>query len=385
MFPTAQKTTPIERQHTCVACGGVFRYPMANVPAFWASDPERARETHPCPSCGAIQPGMVPWAAVAHMIGLLVTFLAGLVLTGLSLQPLHHGPLAWVGIVLFTAVALTHVLATFYNPNGDLSENRERARREVAEGRLQLLEPGTPNPAAVPRPWGLWHLLALVLILPAPLAFLYPLSFVSAQPEPPTNPHMEPAVVTTGDEVRCILQNARVAGVGPWRGQPTVRVLNAREIGAPETLKARGSNEQWGNEVKVYRPRGSGPLSNSRLTPIIHFTLPEQESLGGKELRLEVTMPMAYVVLQGRNSFSTSSTTLAERLSVKLAPVGYAQGLKETYLIAMAVAVGLALLGGVPLTVLASCALKQGAQSSGGQTGPLAAISSVRESADRPG
>jgi hypothetical protein len=315
-------------------------------------------EVHPCPSCGVIQPEMLFWRPLSQMVGFIVALLGALILFGLSLRPLQHGPLEWIGIAIFMLAALVHFVATFWDANHDCEANLAKARRQEAAGLLLTIEPGN-RVGGAPRSWHTWHLPVLVLIALAPFAFVYPLHYLASNPEPPTNPHLTPAVVRGGEEVSYRLQNARASGVGPWRGQPEVRVVNARELGVPDRLKASGSNEEWGSSVSVLRARGSGPLSNGNLQPLIQFTLPEGEDMGGKELRLEVTMPMTYAVLQGTRNFSDATTTVHERLTVRLASSEYADGLRHVYLISTAVAAGLACFGGLCLVVSAGYDLKK--------------------------
>jgi hypothetical protein len=99
MSHIANLRLPLDKQHTCAACGCVFRYTVhktvaatgmtqaraeANLQALarqqvqgWQADPASLVETHPCPSCGLIQPEMVGWTRISHAIacGLAVVYL----------------------------------------------------------------------------------------------------------------------------------------------------------------------------------------------------------------------------------------------------------------------------------------------------------------------
>jgi hypothetical protein len=370
-----QLRIPLEKQHTCVACGCVFRHPMEKQVAGtagaqllalfnpekqlqremqeWQSHPQRVVAKHPCPGCGLIQPGMALWSRVGHPAAFLVAFFATLLIAGLSLSPARGGALAWAGVVVFAAVAAVHAVTAFCNPNRNRLANLVRAKQELAAGTLKLVRLGAPGDAA-PAPANVtaWHLAALLLVVPAPLAFFYPLFYEAGRPAPPANTHLKPEVVNPGDEVSYSLKGLRVQGVGPWRGVPTVRVLNAREVGAPEKLAAQGSNERWGSEVKVYAPTGTAPLSNGTLAPTICFTLPNDQALAGKTLQLGVNMHMTYAVLQGKYNFRNETASVSDTLSVQLAAPGYSQGLQEAFMPGVACA-AVSCVGGLLLSLLA--------------------------------
>jgi hypothetical protein len=370
MSANALVRIPFEKQHTCVACGCVFRYPMERVVGGAGmmagfnmdkqlrleeqdlrSQPQKVVERHPCPCCGLIQPGMKRWARIGHAGAFLFGTLSMLALFGISQEEMSP-VLPWAGVVIFAAVAVAHAVAAYYDPDRDRSANLIRAKQELAAGNLKLVRPGTPGEAdRAPAHVTAWHILALLLVVPAPLAFFYPLSYLDKNPLP-VNPGLVPQVVNPGDQVRHLIAGIGAQGLGPWYGQTTVRVLNAKEVGAPETLPASGGDKPWDKKVKVTTFGGPGPLKNAPLTALIHFTLPPDQALAGKTLRLEVTIHMTYAVLQGSAAFRDETATVSTTLSVRLADAEYTQRLREAFLIGLGGA-ALSSLGGLILTLLA--------------------------------
>jgi hypothetical protein len=315
------------------------------------SQPERAVEKHPCPCCGLIQPGMKQWARIGHSGVFLFGALAMLILFGISREEVSP-VLAWAGVVIFAAVAVAHAVVAYYDPDRDRSANLAQAKQELAAGKLKLVRPGTPGEAdRAPAHVTAWHMLALLLVVPAPLAFFYPLSYRAKNPLP-ANPGLVPQVVNPGDQVRHLITGIQAQGLGPWYGPITVRVLNAKEVGAPETLPASGGDKPWDNKVKVTTFGGPGPLKNEPLRALIQFALPPDQALAGKTLRLGVTINMTYAALQGKAAFQDETATVSTTLLVRLADPGYTQGLVQAFMVGLAGA-ALSSLGGLMLVLLA--------------------------------
>jgi hypothetical protein len=341
----------IEKQHTCVGCGCVFRYrvdPESLAGGLMRKDKNMVA-THPCPGCGLIQPEMVMWTKVMHVWMLLVTLVAGLVLAGMASA--HSGvsanTIAHVGIGAFTLIALIQIGTALANPNSDRQANLALAEKEIAAHRLELVSPPTrEQDAAVPKAFTIWGVPGLLLLLPAPLAFAYPLCFPPEDIDLPMNPDLSPSVVAPGDRVSFTFRDVKVKGVTGtiWRGQPTVRVLNAREFGLKDTLVAEGRSDDWGKSFRA--PRGSG---NAPLKATIHFTIPKDDKLEGKTLRLAIHMPVTYPAdngtdWSGSRYFKDAHATLTDTLVVKLVPEKAVTASRSVFLPGLAGA-GLSLLG----------------------------------------
>jgi hypothetical protein len=349
----ARRWNTIEKQHTCNGCGCVFQYGVD------ANDPLRAFKvrprdvvaTHPCPTCGLIQPEMVMWSKVWLPLGFIAT-LGALVILGACGMAAKAGPpmvlVAHIAVGVFVTLALVHIGTALTNPNSNLKANLAVAQKEVQAGKLLVVTPGTGEEAVRP-PANLTflHLPALLLLPAGALAFFYPICVLQGEETPPSNPGLSPAFIAPGDQVSYTFVNAQARGVtgSIWRGQPTVRVQNASAIGTPETLPSEGSNQQWGTKLHV--SRGS---NNSLIKPTIHFTVPKNVA-SGKTLRLavrmEFTYPVAYASQWGTGGmfFKNETSTVSETLTVKVADPQRLSESLDAFLVG---------LGGGALTLLGS-------------------------------
>jgi hypothetical protein len=370
---------PVEKQHTCAACGCVFRYAVpktvsaggmsqaqaaANLQKVvhqqmqtWQNNPASVGEKHPCPGCGLIQPEMVGWAKISHAVATGVVFVGLLIFGAAGSEWKETGSpslrgLAVAGLVLLAGVAGAHLFTLFGSPNLNRQANREQARQEVAEGKLTLVRAGDPAHAArtPPRVTGA-NVVPLALVILAPLVCAGALVVRAGRPVPPVNPDLRPAVVSPGESCNCFVPDLRVEGVGPWRGQPTVRVLNAKAVGAPEKLDAVGSSEQWTTEVKVYTMRGDRP-HNHQLRPTIRLAIPQDPALAGQTLQLQVSMNMTYAVLRGSDQSSNQTSTVTSTFPVHIASPESLRG-GSAYQFGLFAGVALSLLGGGWLALLA--------------------------------
>ncbi len=349
----------IEKQHTCIACGCVFRYridPTSTVGGMTRMD-RKMVANHPCPTCGRYQPEMVMWSKVWHPLTAFFTLFALLIILCLATAKSGpaHSTLAQVSVALFTLIALVHLGTALADPNADRNDNLERAQLEVARRKLELVSAGHPDrPARLPRNFTFWHVPALLLVLAGPVAFCYPICYPAPVAEVPTNPELDPSVVSPGDEVKYTFTKLRLEAINGdvWRGKPTVRVQNAAELGLPETLEAEGNDRQWTTKLTV--PRGS---RNSQFRPWVRIRIPKSAKLEGKTLRLAITMPVTYAVMRGmdwtfKSTFEDMHTTVRETVVVKLAQESSLAAAREVFLVGIAGG-GLSFLGGLWLMCLA--------------------------------
>lgn len=348
-----------EKQHTCIDCGSVFRYkvdPQSPMGSMMRTD-KKAVGLHPCPQCGLLQPEMVMWTKFWHIAALVLTMLAGLVLLGMGMSKSGFpiATLAHVGVGVFAVITLIHVGTALADPNADRQENIEKAQRAITSRKLELVSAGTyDGPSRRPRNFTIFHAFGLLLVLAGPLTFFYPICYPTQGAEVPTNPDLNPSIVGPGDDVSFTFKKSTVQSIaGIYRGTPTIRVLNAKEFGLPETFSGEGSDRQWADTLRV--PKGS---SNTSLTPTIKFRLPKSDKLEGKTLRLSITMPVKYPVMHGSTwtfdkGFEDKNTTFAETIVVKFAQESVIAEAHNTWAIAM-IGPGVAFLGGLWLTGLAS-------------------------------
>jgi hypothetical protein len=256
-------------------------------------------------------------------------------------------------------MAVFHLFTLFSGPNRNRQANREQAQQEVATGVLTVVSPGDPAAAdrVPPRLTGA-NLIPTALVILAPLACVVALVDQANKPEPPVNAYLRPAIVSPGETSGCVIPNLRVEGLGPWRGQPTVRALNAKEVGAPEKLDARGNEEQWGSEVSVWLRRFERP-ADQPLCPMIRLSFPNNPALAGKTLQLQVSMNMTYAVLKGRDNFENKSASVTSTFPVTLATPESLKG-GPVFLFALGAGCVASALGGLWLCLLVTRGPKEG-------------------------
>lgn len=365
-MPYAARPRIVEKQHTCVGCGCVFRYAMnANDwTVILSSRTGKGRDgvkIHPCPECGVIQPEMVKMTKLWHLyaLGIALVLLLILAVVGMVNSGAHALLAAQIGVGAFLTLALIHLLTAWTDPNGDLQANLAQAKEEIADRRLESIAPGDAEAAhqgKVPSNLSLGYVVPLLLVFAAPVTFMLTMGSLSSQQALPRNEHVHPAVTAVGDEVTFTFSKVRSEGVtgAIWRGQPSIRVLNARALGLPETLPGQGSNQQWGETIRV-------PRSGSKNQPIrarVKFTIPNREQLVGQTLRLSVTMPITFPVVTsccggaGKRYFEDRTATLSENLVVKLVDRQQREEAQRAFLLGLSGA-GLSLLGAIWLTILA--------------------------------
>jgi hypothetical protein len=194
------------KQHTCVECGGVYRYKIereAGGEGRFAEAARREAETkllgrlagdvdpNPCPSCGLIQPDMVGQGKRrGHALATATAALLLVPLVGLSfVGGLSIGESARYAAAIAGGAALAHLVVALSNPNRDRESNRRRAELAVAAGRVAIVTRGTvtdslPATANVTAP----HALALAFVVVAAPAFLLPVFLPAAADasQPPT-------------------------------------------------------------------------------------------------------------------------------------------------------------------------------------------------------
>jgi hypothetical protein len=321
------------KQHTCYSCSCLYRYKLAREAKASAGMPDVARskaeqqlsnklahdiDVRPCPHCGLVQPDMATQGKIGWYIPVLV--LSGLLLviftlaasspSGLPIEsaaPLTAG-IAGIAGLIYACVALG-------DPNADRAGNKKRAEADVFSGQVQVDRPGTdmgqaPAPAGVV--WWL-HGPALIGVLGAAAAFLAPL-WATEHAEVQTNVDVNPSVVGPGEQGQVFFQNPNFESVkGAWRGSPTVQVLNAAELGVPETLPATSQDDKWPTTVGKVRDLTSTP---SRLHAA--FTLPGNAELVGKTIRLKVVLNVTYPVYGSGKAIEDRKLTMSREVEVRL-------------------------------------------------------------------
>lgn len=352
----------IEKQHTCVNCGGVFRYrvdPSSMTGGLMVKD-RKMVANYPCPTCGIYQPEMVGWSKLWHVLAAAAVMISVPVFLGLGFA--RTGPalttLAQVAIGVYVILALVHLGTAFTNINADREENLAYAQEQMLSRRLQLVtagvEPERPN---IPRNLTVGHWPGILMVVLGPAALLYPILYLPEGTDLPSNKDLDPAVVFPGDKVKFTLTSKDAGINGHWMGTPVVRVQNAKELGLPDTLPADAQTEDWGNSLKV-----SKGTKNEPLRPVIQFTLPKDDRLIGKQIRVAVTLNLTYPAVNGTTMFGAATsfwnykTTATGTTVITLADAGPRDAARSTYLLGM-IGAGVLFVGGMWLA-MASWALQ---------------------------
>jgi hypothetical protein len=318
------------KQHTCFACGCVYRYKFERSGKGQNNFAEVARdnaeqqvfraleqevETRPCPTCGLVQPdmaaqGKMTWHSYAVLGMVLAVPLVLLPVFVIAVPP--HVP-CMIGAVAAGLAAVVHLLAALYDPNRDRARNRETVKKELDRHRLAVVQRGSGDDLFHPPgnlTWG--HALALLAVMAA-VPLLLAAFFVRETTDLPLNENLRPVVVGPGDEVTLDFPpDDDVRSIyGLWRAKATVKVANAAETGASQELPAVSSDRTWG-EWMIVRERDM----NRRQGLYARVQLPDDDSLGGKSLRLVVSLDVVYpqrgygtaLQIQGRRKVSREFT-----------------------------------------------------------------------------
>jgi hypothetical protein len=322
------------KQHTCVGCGGNYRYELIRSVKGSAGSAEGARanaqkqvqktlatdtDLQPCPTCGLHQPDMVAQRrAKRHWIMFGCALAAAallLILVAAHVIQFYVGTYA-AAFLCAVAVAAS-VAAEVWNPNKDLAENRRRAGDLVSRGVIQHQPPQGPppqdvqqhaRPAASPL-----SIVALVILAVAFIAALVPDVARLAQGWP-ANEDAYPPVVGPGDQARVYMKQSISSIKGFWRGQPQVVLKDGdRKI----TARATTNDNNWGGTIYA---KSSEKSTSS--TPWVALTVPNDKKLAGKKVGCDIDLAVEYPASMGSSSFQTTSTKMHRSVRLDLAPAG---------------------------------------------------------------
>jgi hypothetical protein len=321
------------KEHTCVGCGGAFRYLFKRKKSGTGGTPAAAQanarkavvnalahevDLQPCPGCGLYQPDMIGAArARRHWWLFALTCVALLTLLILALaEVLAYSTTAWAAAGLAAAVLLAHLVLDAQNPNRDLEANHRLAQTRVESGDLWVPRHSNPNPTDVEAfagsGWSPAHTVAYALLGLAVLAFLFPeaLRVVRGWPQ---NKAWFPVVAGPGDKVYAYFPNKITSVGGHWQGNAVAQVLNAAELGLPPALGATSKNDNWGNSISV---DSKSKTSNS--TVWVQVQLPADAALAGKTLQLRLALAVRYPKLQGAKQFEPVEESFTHTAELRL-------------------------------------------------------------------
>jgi hypothetical protein len=349
------------KQHTCCACGCVYRYkferagvgqsPVRHFAQGEAEKSLRGRlqrevDCYPCPTCGLAQPDMVaqtrlPWhaGATAVLLAILACVIIPAAYQGLTY---HLAGLVCAGAA--GAAALLHLVVALYDPNRDREANRQKVKAQVERHRVEMVERGSMTDVSPPPPNLTWkHAMALFAAVVGAGFFLAP-EVVRRNADLPINPGLTPYVVGPGDEVKVDFpadHGIRSVG-GRWRGVATAKVLNADEVGAAGELAAASSTDSWGTDFEINE-------GSERNTPALYarVQLPDDERLGGKTLRLRIELDVTYPSANGHSRLDATFRNQVAQVSRDFTVHVAAADDKQDYEDAWQVGLAVGLLGGL--------------------------------------
>lgn len=369
------------KQHTCVECGGVYRYKIVREAGAESRYAEFARQEaeaklfrrlarevdpNPCPSCGLIQPDMVGQgkrrghALATAAAGLLLAVVVGVtyVWGGFVIDDVAAYAAAIAG-----GAAVAHLVVALSNPNRDRAANLRRAEMGVAAGRVEIVARGTVTDSLPPTAnLTARHVLALACVVLAAPAFLIPV-FVRAANGWTLDREFPPGVISPGDEVTITLPTPAEmkSADGRWRGEAIAELLNTPAIGGPATLSATSRSDSWGQVFDTRR-------SNVPLTTVwARVQIPDDPALGGQALQVQLTLMVVYPVDEGAQvpnpdgrdwneklGFENRTASLTRDVTLTLADAGGSRRYRESWVIGMAFGFFGSLAGGGALIGLAA-------------------------------
>ena len=324
------------KQHTCSACGCVYRYCFHRSAEGDGGLPELAQqnaeanlmkkvasevEIHPCPACGFVQPdmtakGKIFWHGV--FTALLAPAIAFVMIPAWCLaMPFDQAALLLASVAAVAAVG--HWCIALQNPNRDRAGNQERAAAELAAGKVEVVQPGPGvDGEGPPRSLTLAHLFALTAVLAAIPASLAPVIMRPATGWP-LNEHLKPYVLAPGDSLPVLADQQVQSLNGLWRGKPSVKLLNAQEVGGPPALDAICHNDSWDKEIWT----GNFDKAVS-FYPGARLIIPNDPALGGKTIHVQMTLVVTYPVAMERDRhfqerFKESTTTVRKEVTIQVA------------------------------------------------------------------
>jgi hypothetical protein len=377
---TARLTARAWKQTTCASCECVYRYRLERTSSKTAGRPELAQqqavndvekqlkdavENHPCPTCGLVQPDMVGSAKSAiHSTAATITLVALLLIAMVALAggiTMDFAGLLGAGVA--GLAALIHLGGLMQNPNSARAANRSKAEAEVTAGVIDLVHPGAADRIERGPPnVTLLHLVLWLFVIGGGVAMLIPWHVRQTNAIPqnserfamPSSP-VGPILIAPGDTatLRFPAKDNIESVEGLWQGKPTVEVLNPAEVGST-TLPVTTEYGSWGAQLQVDK---NATKSSSNL--YARVVLPDDPDLGGKEVRVRVTLAVTYPVAVTDKLFTDRSKTASETFTIKVGKREQIAFYREAFHFGAGVALVTMLIGGIGLVVMASALRRQ--------------------------
>ena len=317
------------KQHTCVHCGGRYRYRMERKETGKADSVEAARqaaegiahsalktefEQRPCPTCGVYQPDMVAFRRLRPhtlvFLGLSLALLGAvpaLVVSLLSTWAYFLAPVTpWVVAAVAGVGLLAHLRINANDPNRDRSANLQATQAHLKSGVVLLVEAGDEARAreASAGAGGQFAnlfdsgalMLAVLLLIPTGEVLRLSNGW-------PLNRDCEPILVGPGDRVRVRFPDTIRCVNGYWRGEGRAEILNADEVGVSRELTLTTSGNHWGESITVEEGGGN------RVEHLWgRVEVPDDPKVTGRTLQIKMDLTAVYPQPRPRGFENTQVT-----------------------------------------------------------------------------
>jgi hypothetical protein len=229
-----------------------------------------------------------------------------------------------------------------YQPNRNLEQNRRRVRAALDNGAVVIVRPGSESPdnstpGRLPHP----VLIAVLGVVAALCMLAAPIYRVSNGWD--RNTHITPEVCEPGDEFRMTFPDTIMSLDSRWSGEARAELVAPEVNGRRIPLTASTQQETWGkHQIWTAGNQKSQPLWAK-------VRVPEDQSLGGKQVKISVVMVVTYPVevvpnaTEGRQQrvFDDRQQRVERTIDVNLTPVGVRNDYSQMNLIGTLTGAGL--------------------------------------------
>ena len=134
----------------------------------------------------------------------------------------------------------------------------------------------------------------------------------------PVNDQFYPQVVGPGDKTTFYMPEKITSLKSYWRGEPSVKVVNAGELGlSADRWSATAKENSWSGTISVK----SSEKDQSSM-PWIAFTVPDEPSLASNVAKLRLELKTEFPQMVGSNTYQTMRREFVAESDLTLAPAG---------------------------------------------------------------
>ncbi len=354
---TAKLKISFQKQHTCVGCQSEFRYQLDRQITGTGGSKEAAEsnlqeavskslandvDQHACPHCGMLQPDMI--AVVRSSRALTGAWIGAIaVAVGLFIALPHWVTLSTSAMISAGGMAvlmLVWLSSVFFNPNGNMARGQAASSEKVAAGKVELITAGNSQDSvddfSSPSS-GQWSTLLLggtsLALVAAPIILPSIMGWKTNDCYPP--------VVGPGDSTTIYFDQQIRSLKGYWNGW----VQAAATVQGEETivpLQAETKSSSWGDTIS------GKSVSNNTNTMYAKVTVPNDDSLAGKSLHLELKVQANYPLAEGREFFEHQEQ-FQHSTNLQLSAAGSGSQYFNAWLIGQISSLATCLIGGIVL------------------------------------